>query len=131
MRSRLQRRRWDLEDAGGPVERPLSHRLEPFIPGVRQRFLGAHISRTPIAHAIFLNEYEADRHRFERSTGVDGLYSIGRNGEFAHILMEDIFWRTLRRMHGLTVDGARGAMTPSHASVGDGPQACVDVVGHP
>jgi hypothetical protein len=45
--------------------------------------------------------------------------------------MEDIYWRTLRRMHGLTVDGARGGMTPSHASVGEVPQTCVDVVGHP
>ena len=102
----------------------------PFIPDVRQRFLGAHISRTPIAYAIFLNAYEADRQRFERSTGVDGLYSIGRNGEFAHILMEDIYWRTLRRMQGLTVDGACGAMTPSDASVGEVPQARVDAVGH-
>jgi hypothetical protein len=41
------------------VERPLSHRLEPIIPGVRQRFLGADISRTRMAYAIFLNEYEA------------------------------------------------------------------------
>jgi protoporphyrinogen/coproporphyrinogen III oxidase len=104
--------------------------LEPIIPGVRQRFLGAHVARTPIAYPIFLNEYEADRQRFERSTGVDGLYSIGRNGEFAHILMEDIYWRTLRRMRELTVDGARGATTPSHASVGEVPQARVDVVGH-
>ena len=104
--------------------------LEPIIPGVRQRFLGAHVARTPIAYPIFLNEYEADRQRFERSTGVDGLYSIGRNGEFAHILMEDIYWRTLRRMHELTVDGARGATTQSHASVGEVPQARVDVVGH-
>jgi oxygen-dependent protoporphyrinogen oxidase len=106
--------------------------LEPIIPGVRQRFLGVHVARTPIAYPIFLNEYEADRQRFEQSTGVDGLYSIGRNGEFAHILMEDIYWRTLRRMHRLTVDvdGARGAKTPSQASVGGVPQARVDVVGH-
>jgi oxygen-dependent protoporphyrinogen oxidase len=103
--------------------------LEPIIPGVRQRFLGAHVARTPIAYPIFLNEYEADRQRFERSSGVDGLYSIGRNGEFAHILMEDIYWRTLRRVRELAVAGARGAMTPSEASVGEVPQARVDVVG--
>jgi protoporphyrinogen/coproporphyrinogen III oxidase len=104
--------------------------LDPIIPGVRQRFLGAHVARTPIAYPIFLNEYEADRQRFERSTGVGGLYSIGRNGEFAHILMEDIYWRTLRRVHELAVDGLRGAMTPSHASAGSVPQTSVDVVGH-
>ena len=104
--------------------------LDPLIPGVRRRFLGAHVVRTPIAYPILLNEYEADRQRFEQTTGVDGLYSIGRNGEFAHILMEDIYWRTLRRMHQLSVDGARGATTPSLASVGGGPHARVDVVGH-
>jgi protoporphyrinogen oxidase len=110
-------------------DRCLDH-LEPLIPGVRKRFLGAHVVRTPIAYPIFLNEYEADRQRFEQSTGVDGLYSIGRNGEFAHILMEDIYWRTLRRMQRLVVDEARGATTLSHASVGGVPRARVNVVGH-
>ena len=106
--------------------------LESIIRGIRQRFLGAHVARTPIAYPVFLNEYEADRQRFEQSTGVDGLYSIGRNGEFAHILMEDIYWRTLRRMQRLTVDldGARGATMPSPASAGGVPQTRVDVVGH-
>jgi len=104
--------------------------IEPLIPGARQRFLGAHVARTPIAYPIFLNEYEADRQRFEQSTGVDGLYSIGRNGEFAHILMEDIYWRTLRRMQQLTVDYERGAATPSRASVGDVLHARRHVVGH-
>ena len=84
--------------------------------GVRQRFLGAHVARTPIAYPIFLNEYEADRQRFERSTGVDGLYSIGRNGEFAHILMEDIYWRTLRRMERVMVDGVGRGMNASHVN---------------
>ena len=41
---------------------------------------------------------------FEQGTGVTGLYSVGRNGEFAHILMEDVFWRTRRKLVGL-VDG--------------------------
>ena len=41
---------------------------------------------------------EDDRQRLEQGTGVEGLYSIGRNGEFAHILMEDAYWRTLRRV---------------------------------
>ncbi|KTR06954.1 hypothetical protein NS365_05890 [Aureimonas ureilytica] len=54
--------------------------------------------RTPIAYPVFMSSYEADRKRFAESTGVEGLYSIGRHGEFAHILMEDIYWRTLRRM---------------------------------
>jgi protoporphyrinogen oxidase len=105
--------------------------LEPIIPGVRRRFLGAHVARTPIAYPIFLNEYEADRQRFERSTGVDGLYSIGRNGEFAHILMEDIYWRTLRRMERMMVDGVGRGMNASHANAaGNLPRAHVNAVGH-
>ncbi len=34
-------------------------------------------------------------------TGVRGLRSIGRNGEFDHILMEDTFWRIRRRTPAL------------------------------
>jgi hypothetical protein len=54
--------------------------------------------RTPIAHPVFLREYEAERLALEHATPVAGLYSIGRNGEFAHILMEDVYWRTLARV---------------------------------
>ena len=105
--------------------------LAPIIPGVRGRYLGCHVVRTPIAYPIFLNEYEEERQRFQRSTGIAGLYSIGRNGEFAHILMEDVYWRTLRRMHGLTVGGASEATTPPQAFAGEVvPQARADVVGH-
>jgi protoporphyrinogen/coproporphyrinogen III oxidase len=71
--------------------------LQPIIPNARQRYLGCRVLKTPIAYPVFLNEYEADRQRFEHSTGVEGLYSIGRNGEFAHILMEDVYWRTLKK----------------------------------
>ena len=38
------------------------------------------------------------------STGVDRLLSIGRNGEFAHILMEDVYWRTVRRARSLAAE---------------------------
>ena len=44
--------------------------LTPLIPDVRQRSLGCHVLRTPIAYPIFLREYEADRRRFALSTGV-------------------------------------------------------------
>ena len=71
--------------------------LQPIIPDARQRYLGCRVLRTPIAYPVFLAEYEEDRRQLARSTGIDGLYSIGRNGEFAHILMEDIYWRTLRK----------------------------------
>lgn len=72
--------------------------LQPLIPDVRKRYLGCHTLRTPIAYPVFLNAYEKERQALERSTGVPGLYSIGRNGQFAHILMEDVYWRTLRVM---------------------------------
>jgi hypothetical protein len=35
---------------------------------------------------------------------VRGLHSIGRNGEFAHILMEDVYWRTVSRMRQLVAE---------------------------
>jgi protoporphyrinogen/coproporphyrinogen III oxidase len=72
--------------------------LTELIPGVRQRYLGCRVMRTPIAHPIFLREYEEERLALEHATPVTGLYSIGRNGEFAHILMEDVYWRTLARV---------------------------------
>ncbi len=75
--------------------------LQSIIPDARRRYLGCRALRTPIAYPVFLKEYEQDRVALERSTGVDGLYSIGRNGEFAHILMEDVYWRTLRRTRQL------------------------------
>ena len=65
---------------------------------MRQRLLGSQVLRTPIAYPVYLNAYEADRMRLRQTTGVAGLYSVGRNGEFAHILMEDVYWRTLGRM---------------------------------
>lgn len=78
----------------------LSH-LTEVINDARSRYMGCRVLRTPIAYPVFLKEYEHDRLRFEHSTGVENLYSIGRNGEFAHIFMEDVYWRTLRKMRRL------------------------------
>jgi hypothetical protein len=50
---------------------------------------------------VFHTDYESDRQALERSTGVDRLLSVGRNGEFAHILMEDVYWRTRRHVDTL------------------------------
>ena len=75
--------------------------LETLTPGLRQRYLGCDVLRTPVAHPVFLQEYEPDRVALERGLPVTGLHSIGRNGEFAHILMEDVYWRTLRKVHQL------------------------------
>jgi protoporphyrinogen/coproporphyrinogen III oxidase len=73
--------------------------LDVVVPGIRRRYLGCRVLRTPIAYPVFLNEYEEARQKLDMSTGVRGLYAIGRNGEFAHILMEDVYWRTLRKAH--------------------------------
>ncbi len=81
-------------------EHCLAH-LEALVPTARKRYLGCRVMRTPIGHPVFLREYEAERLAFKKSTGVDRLYSIGRNGEFAHILMEDVYWRTVDRMRSL------------------------------
>jgi protoporphyrinogen/coproporphyrinogen III oxidase len=73
--------------------------LDPIVPSIRRRYLGHRVLRTPIAYPVFLNEYESQRQQLEQTTGVGGLYAIGRNGEFAHILMEDVYWRTRRKTH--------------------------------
>lgn len=75
--------------------------LEPIIKGAREKYLGCRVLRTPIAYPVFHKDYEAERQRFELSTGVEGLYSVGRNGEFAHIFMEDVYWRTMKRARHL------------------------------
>jgi protoporphyrinogen/coproporphyrinogen III oxidase len=75
--------------------------LEPIVPDARTRYFGCRVLRTPIAYPVFLNDYEDDRLRLTRSTGIAGLHSIGRNGEFAHLLMEDIYWRTTQKMRHL------------------------------
>ena len=75
--------------------------LDPFIPSVRQQVIGARVLRTPIAYPVFHLDYEAQRQAFKQSTDIAGLYSIGRNGEFEHILMEDVYWRTLKKCRQL------------------------------
>lgn len=90
---------WNMEDEA-LGEFCLSH-LNEVIKDARSRYMGCRVLRTPIAYPVFLREYEPDRQRFEHSTGVENLYSVGRNGEFAHIFMEDVYWRTLRKMRRL------------------------------
>jgi oxygen-dependent protoporphyrinogen oxidase len=78
--------------------------LKAIIPDARRRYLGCRVLRTPIAYPIFLKEYEEDRRKLEHSTGIEGLYAVGRNGEFSHIFMEDVYWRTLKRMRQLVAE---------------------------
>lgn len=77
--------------------------LAELFPALQGRYLGCAVLRTPIAHPVFLNDYEADRLALAKAFPIAGLYSIGRNGEFAHILMEDVYWRTLARMRQVEV----------------------------
>lgn len=72
--------------------------LESVIPDVKERFLGSTVLRTTISYPVFLNEYEKERKDFEQSTQVENLLSIGRNGEFAHRFMEDVYWRTRKKV---------------------------------
>ena len=79
--------------------------LDPLIPGVRSRLLGANVLRQPLGYPVFAMEYEADCAALAtEGTGVAGLHSVGRNGEFDHILMEDTFWRLRRRIPQIARD---------------------------
>lgn len=78
--------------------------LAQIIPSARRDYLGCRVVRQPLAYPVFRTEYEEDRQMLETTTGVDRLLSIGRNGEFAHILMEDVYWRTVRRVRRLAAE---------------------------
>lgn len=75
--------------------------LAATVPDAERRFLGSHVARIPLAYPIFLNGYETVRQEFAERLPIDGLVAVGRNGEFAHILMEDVYWRTLKRVGAL------------------------------
>ena len=80
-------------------------KLRPVIPEVEKRFLGSNVLRTPIAYPVFLNEYEPQRQSFDKSTNIKNLLSVGRNGEFSHMFMEDVYWRTLKKVRNLVQGG--------------------------
>jgi protoporphyrinogen oxidase len=79
--------------------------LAEIIPTARRDYLGCRVVRQKLAYPVFHVGYEADRRSLvEDGTGVDRLLSIGRNGEFAHILMEDVYWRTMRKVRKLATE---------------------------
>ncbi len=80
--------------------RVLEH-VREIVPDAAGRMLGAYVTRTPIAYPVFDLAYEDDRALAARSLGIERLVSVGRNGEFAHLLMEDVYWRTLAAMQPL------------------------------
>jgi len=90
---------WTMSDEA-LAEVALEH-VAPLVPDARARFLGVRTVRTPIAYPVLDIEYEADRLALEGGLPVDGLYTVGRNGEFRNILMEDVYWRTRRRMQAV------------------------------
>lgn len=92
--------------------------LRSLIPDVQSRYLGCRVLRTPIAYPVLLNAYEPARQRLEHTTGVEGLYSIGRNGEFAHILMEDVYWRTIKKMHQVLAFLQQPSRLPENSALG-------------
>ncbi len=88
---------WTMDEAR--LETLCLDGLRKLLPEAADRCLGlAGIVRTAVSYPVFLKSYEEDRLRWAQGTGVEGLWSVGRNGEFAHILMEDVYWRTKRRM---------------------------------
>ena len=87
---------WTMADED-LIELCLEH-FARVVPDARGRCLGGTVLRQPLGYPVFHNDYEADRQRLEHGTGVEGLLSVGRNGEFDHILMEDIYWRTLAKV---------------------------------
>jgi protoporphyrinogen/coproporphyrinogen III oxidase len=88
---------WAMDDEA--LGRYCVSHLKPIIPDVEDRYLGCRVVRTPIAYPVYLAEYEHDRLALQRSTGVEGLLSVGRHGEFSHNLMEDVYWTTIARVH--------------------------------
>jgi oxygen-dependent protoporphyrinogen oxidase len=79
--------------------------LAEIIPTARRDYLGCRVVRQKLAYPVFHVDYEADRRSLvEDGTGVDRLVSVGRNGEFAHILMEDVYWRTMRKVRKLATE---------------------------
>jgi protoporphyrinogen oxidase len=88
-------RHWEMSD--DQLTELCLEQLTDLIPDVRGRYAGSRVVRTKIAYPVFRLDYEPARQALEHSTGVENLVSIGRNGEFAHILMEDVYWRTLRK----------------------------------
>ena len=78
--------------------------LTDIIPNAKEKYLGCHVLRTPISYPVFLQEYEAERLELEKGTGIENLLSVGRNGEFSHIFMEDVYWRTLQKIKKMILD---------------------------
>lgn len=90
--------------------------MSEVVPDIRKRHFGQNILKTGISYPVFLKEYEQARQDFERSTKIPNLLSIGRNGEFSHIFMEDVYFRTRKKVAELAANlaNADNAKAASH-----------------
>lgn len=93
---------WNMEEKD-LLELSLKH-IEELVPDIRERYLGSSVLRTTIAYPVYLKDYEAARKEFERSTNIRNLLSVGRNGEFSHMFMEDVYWRTQNKVEKLVME---------------------------
>lgn len=85
---------WALSDA--EVTELVMGKLGDIVPDARRRFIGSNVMRTPLAYPVFLSSYEERRRALAAKFPIAGLVRIGRNGEFDHLLMEDVHCRTRR-----------------------------------
>jgi len=90
---------WAMDDE--KVTALCMQHMTDLIPDIKERFIGSSVLRTAIAYPIFLNEYEKARQAFEKTTNIPNLLSVGRNGEFSHMFMEDVYWRTQKKVKNL------------------------------
>jgi Protoporphyrinogen oxidase len=89
--------------------------LAATIPDVERRYQGAHTLRLATAYPIFHLDYETERLAWKQGTGIEGLISVGRNGEFGHWLMEGVYWRTLAKVRQLVDPWKRAGLIPTTA----------------
>ncbi len=90
---------WKKDEA--TLVRECLNGLRSTIPDAETRFQGAHPLRLATAYPVYHLDYEEARLAWKSGTGIDGLISIGRNGEFGHWLMEGVYWRTLTKVRAL------------------------------
>jgi protoporphyrinogen oxidase len=117
---------WTMSD--DEVVRRCCEALRTFIPDVEGRLIGFDVMRQPLGYPIFALDYEDRRQRLQRQgTGIEGLFSIGRNGEFDHLLMEDIYWRTIRLVERLVATQDDAAVPTARGVRAAEPVANVDL----
>ena len=87
---------WNYSDKEW-LEMVMPH-LEKILPSISHRIIGYKAVKTKFGYPVYLKKYESLRKQFLASSGIKGLFSIGRNGEFSHVLMEDVYIRTKKKM---------------------------------